>query len=468
MIATGDWSPGWETQVVSTASDLSGAATDVERASDAMLEAVGVRIPYRSMDRLDSLVELAESLRASWRKQTAFALEPDGPEHIEALNDAAMHLHAYAAAQTQLSCGYEPMAWRTLDGDDIARRWRAASDSWWLKRILERRRITREMQDGGAEGMPDPERDGPTLRRLRNHGQAIDQLAKPLASFKEWSDHASDADALQVLSDVGQRVRDAVGRLADDTTTLLDTRTALKKLIADGNDLLSPDATAGRRIDAFLKAMARLRETCAALDDLAGQPTRGYFAPADDALEAVRETATHIAERHRELNAWCAWRRRRDEALDLDLAPLVEAVERGDVPVDEIATTFHAAYCGWWSAAVIDEDDVLRRFSMPEHVASIQNFRELDDRYQELTAAYIGALLADRLPDADSVTRRSSWGVLRRELQKQRRHKPVRQLMAEIPDVVTTLVPCLMMSPLSVAQYLSVDQELFDVVMYVG
>ena len=466
LIAAGDWSPRWETQVVRHANELSGAASAVEVECAAMLEAIGVHIPDRSMDRLDALVELAKALLASWRKQTAFALEPDGPEQAEALNDAAMHLQAYAAAESQLSCGYEPMAWRALDGDDIAQRWQAAGESWWPRRLLRRFGISREMKHGGALGKPDPERDAPALKALREHGQAIDQLAKPLAVFKEWNDHSSDPDALLVLRNVGQQVRDAVGRLADETSTLLDTRNATKKLMADGNDLLSTDAAVGRRIDAFLKAMTRLEETFAAFDDLAGQPTRGYFAQADDALKVVRESTAELADRHHELNAWCAWRRRRNEALDLDLAPLVEAIERGDIPVDEIATTFDAAYASWWSGAVIDEDDVLRRFSTPEHVATIHNFRQLDDRYQELTAAYIGTLLAGRFPEADSVTRKSSWGVLRHELQKQRMHKPVRQLMAEIPDVVTTLAPCLMMSPLSVAQYLSVDHELFDVVIF--
>ena len=466
LIATGDWSPSWETEVARHASNLSSAATAVERELHAMLQAIGAGFPDRSLDRLDSLEELATALQASWRRQADFALEPDGSEHIEALNDAAAHLRAYAAAQAQLSCDYEPMAWRELNGDEIARRWRAAGNLWWLRRILERWRITREMKDGGAQGKPEPERDGPALKTLREHGQAIDQLAKPLARFKEWDDHSSDANALRTLGNVGQQVRDAVGRLADDTTTLLDTRNALKKLIANGNDLLSPDAAVGRRTQAFLEAMGRLRDGVVAFGALAGQSTRDYFAQADDALGAIRNATTEIAERHQELNAWCAWRRRRNEAVDLDLAPLVAAVERGDVPVDEIEATFHAAYCSWWSAAIINQDDVLRRFSTPEHVATILNFRELDDRYQKLTAAYIGATLAGRLPDSDSVTRKSSWGVLRRELQKQRRHKPVRQLMAEIPDVVTTLAPCLMMSPLSVAQYLSVNQELFDVVIF--
>jgi superfamily I DNA and/or RNA helicase len=70
------------------------------------------------------------------------------------------------------------------------------------------------------------------------------------------------------------------------------------------------------------------------------------------------------------------------------------------------------------------------------------------------------------LPDADDVKKSSSWGVLRFEIQNKRRHKPVRQLIQETPDILTNLAPCLMMSPLSVAQYLPADQVLFDVVIF--
>lgn len=42
----------------------------------------------------------------------------------------------------------------------------------------------------------------------------------------------------------------------------------------------------------------------------------------------------------------------------------------------------------------------------------------------------------------------------------------MRQLIQDLPDVLTTLTPCLMMSPLSVAQYLPSDQAMFDVVIF--
>lgn len=57
--------------------------------------------------------------------------------------------------------------------------------------------------------------------------------------------------------------------------------------------------------------------------------------------------------------------------------------------------------------------------------------------------------------------------TLRRELQKKRRHKPIRQLLSEIPELAQDLMPCMMMSPLTVSQYLGGSDRLnFDLVVF--
>ena len=58
------------------------------------------------------------------------------------------------------------------------------------------------------------------------------------------------------------------------------------------------------------------------------------------------------------------------------------------------------------------------------------------------------------------------WGTLAREVAKQARHLPLRQLFGKLPTLLTRLTPCVMMSPLSIAQYLPPDAKLFDVVIF--
>jgi superfamily I DNA and/or RNA helicase/very-short-patch-repair endonuclease len=53
-----------------------------------------------------------------------------------------------------------------------------------------------------------------------------------------------------------------------------------------------------------------------------------------------------------------------------------------------------------------------------------------------------------------------------RELAKQRAHLPVRRLVHGIPTLLPKLKPCLLMSPLSVAQYLDAAHSSFDLVVF--
>ncbi len=466
VVATGDWTPEWKDDLLEQARLLSAAALKMERECENLLGKLGISIPDRTMARVDALTELAGTLLESRQTQAGFALSPDGNEQIEALQNAAEHVNAYQEAQSMLSCQYNPMSWRKLDGEDIGRRWREAGESWLMKRLLLHRKIFKEMKNAGAQGKPDPQRDAATLTKLRKHGEAIEQLDELLSDFKVWHGHRTKADDLKTLSGLGKRVRNVVDQLADDLPSLHVIRNKIKDMLIEGNDLLSPEAAVGQTLQDFLQASRKLQEACGEFELLADSSIRKHLADNPKTLEVIYEVAESIIERHEELKEWCDWRWRRNQAIDLQLHPLVKAVESGAIQTNEVETTFEAAYCAWWSKSIIGEDDVLLKFSTPEHISTIKQFQDIDRQFQELTAAHIVAKLAGNLPESNGVSHKSSWSLFRHEIQKKRRHRPVRQLMAQIPDVVTTLSPCLMMSPLSVAQYLSAEQELFDVVIF--
>ena len=109
---------------------------------------------------------------------------------------------------------------------------------------------------------------------------------------------------------------------------------------------------------------------------------------------------------------------------------------------------------------------MLKRFVSAEHERRIADFRALDDEFTSVTRQWIRARLCAGLPSADSIQRNSEWGILRREITKKRQHLPLRQLLEQIPSAVLRLTPCLLMSPLSIAQYLSAETSNFDIVIF--
>lgn len=168
----------------------------------------------------------------------------------------------------------------------------------------------------------------------------------------------------------------------------------------------------------------------------------------------------------RQLNAWCAWQRVHQQAIDLGLGPLVTALERGEVLPAQLRDAFEANYARWWMNAAVDADEVIRGFVAAQHEKRIADFRALDDRFVALTRALVRAQLCAGLPRPETVTQQSEWGLLRRELHKKAQHLPVRELISRIPTALTRLTPCLLMSPLSIAQYLSPELKAFDLVVF--
>jgi hypothetical protein len=150
------------------------------------------------------------------------------------------------------------------------------------------------------------------------------------------------------------------------------------------------------------------------------------------------------------------WRRAGAKAMRANLTPLVEAYERGEFQSHDLRRVFERSYYQWWHTTVVSAEPVLAHFFSPEH-----------ERYTELTQQLIAARLAERVPASSAMDLpNSEVGIFKREIAKQRRQMSVRKLFGTIPNLLTRLKPCLLMSPLSVAQYLDPSYPPFDLVVF--
>jgi very-short-patch-repair endonuclease len=185
-----------------------------------------------------------------------------------------------------------------------------------------------------------------------------------------------------------------------------------------------------------------------------------------DLLETMGCQAALLVQNISGLNRWTAWLRVRKEALTLGLEPLVQALEQEIISPADTLPAFESAYARWWVEQALDDAPVLRTFNLAEHSDRLTRFRALDDDFAELTKRYIRAKLCGIIPSKIDPKLPPGFATLHHQLQLSKRHKPVRQLVTEMGPALTMLAPCLLMSPLSVAQYLPADAPLFDVVIF--
>ncbi len=174
-----------------------------------------------------------------------------------------------------------------------------------------------------------------------------------------------------------------------------------------------------------------------------------------------------LIERMADLDSWWEYCDLRRAAEPLGLAAYLHALSADPAAAAQPRRAFHKRFAALWLDAAYERMPVLRRFQRAPHEALIERFRVLDREQLAAAQVRLHRLLAARRPALNTVAAPGSeLAILRRELQKQRRHKPIRQLFREIPALLGQLKPCLMMSPLSVSQFLEPDAAAFDLVIF--
>lgn len=258
----------------------------------------------------------------------------------------------------------------------------------------------------------------------------------------------------------------AIQGLAQHGVDHLLVRRGVHELLEQRNHLLAPGGSAHSAADTFLRAWGDLQPAVDRWSEVGGLSSQSKHEWGEVGVEELSQRASDVVQAQFGLRSWCAWRKARGEAITSGLAPLVGAVESGGLSGPDIRKAFDVNYSRWWLAAVVENETVVRTFVSAEHERRIGEFRALDDRFTDVTRKLIRARLCAELPAFDAINKNTEWGVLRHEVNKKKRHLPLRDLLSRIPSVVLRLTPCLLMSPLSIAQYLSADAGTFDLVVF--
>jgi very-short-patch-repair endonuclease len=474
-IGTSEWSPSWSDDL-STASKLLDTAI---QALDEKSHAVGTSIKYPaqglSLDSYAALDQLADVLLAAPKVPAGLAKQAHDGRVRAMVQTLAKHGAARNERWEEAGTGWAPQLAK-LNATELAAKWSQAKLAWWPKSLLAKRSLSGNLVAFRADGKrPTDAQIDPMLDALEKVNEE-DRLLLSMHAEAEsllqgaYNGIKTDWDALKQHEQWAQKFTEAVTRVAGtDEHAISALRLSLQGLVSENCALLTPSGPVGRALLAFRDAWRDLRLKKDALEALA-QPTSPLSGPpdADAALSRMRGILTGWALAKQQLRPWCLWRNVRDKAMAQGLQGLISNLEAGAVQLRAVEAHFDYSYSNWWLKKIIDIDPILRGFSSTDHERKIREFRQADEKFQKLTEKYIAATLSGRIPTATGamVGADSELGRLRRELQKQRKHMPVRQLVQGLPTLLPKLKPCLLMSPLSVAQYLDAGYAPFDLVVF--
>jgi len=183
-------------------------------------------------------------------------------------------------------------------------------------------------------------------------------------------------------------------------------------------------------------------------------------------LEAKLAVAISQTDR---LPKWAGYRRMVQKATGLGLKEIVASIESEVVPAEEACDVYLYALYDGLARQQIRSNTELATFTRVDYEAKRARFAKLDSEMLTLYRRRIAHHACQRhVPRGQRGARVREWTdrcLLEKEFSRQRGLVPVRQLMNRAGNAIRALKPVLMMSPMSVAQFLKPGEHHFDVII---
>lgn len=144
-----------------------------------------------------------------------------------------------------------------------------------------------------------------------------------------------------------------------------------------------------------------------------------------------------------------------------------ESYQSGKITAENIEAAYSCGLNYGFALLMIDNDERLKNFSGRNYDELIERFKETIDRFSLLTVQELSARLSSKIPASGTASAATSeMGILKRAIKSNGRMMSLRSLFDKIPTLLRKLCPCMLMSPISVAQYIDPSFPKFDLVIF--
>lgn len=184
-------------------------------------------------------------------------------------------------------------------------------------------------------------------------------------------------------------------------------------------------------------------------------------------FEELSSRLSECKEKKHLLEEWIDFKTNKEKCQEAGLSSYLQQIEENAIEAEIIVDAYLKRFYRLWLDAVLPQFPAVQNFRSRIQEQTIKEFCQLDKEQFMIAQARVRERVIAKMPDFNPITStRDEIGILKRELNKQRKLMPLRKLFMAIPNLITTLKPCFMMSPLSVSVFLEAKSYDFDLVLF--
>lgn len=352
----------------------------------------------------------------------------------------------------------------SLDSDTLLRQWKIKDQEWFLPKFFGLRKIRLELQSylkqkGVLESSEIPKIlaslvDFQERKRILENNRVKLQEFGLISFLGDRVQLQNLISTLAILPKLDQDIRSIVKH----SSSILPLKEKIFQLTFSENKswkVLSKQ---------FLLASKKDRSTQEELEEVMGTKIVFLWNNGSEAgLSRVIKWREHLEN----LREWHLWTLAKSESASFFLEDEIQALENTGINSKLLKNAVLKETYRKMVIEYLRGHPELGVFSGEVFESRIDEFRKLNSQFARLTKEMLFVRLAESIPDfsRESATN-SETGILQRAIRSNGRGMSIRKLFEQIPNLLPRISPCMLMSPISVAQYLDIYKEPFDLLIF--
>lgn len=221
----------------------------------------------------------------------------------------------------------------------------------------------------------------------------------------------------------------------------------------------------------FLNELHQLSDQLITIEDklseTLGIQTKGLYTESVEWINIARQKAEIWKNNLNKLKDWYHWLQAYKQLKTLRISYIAEIYKEKNIPTEQLLDSFHKSFYRAAIQYIISKEPTLELFNGKIFNTIIDKYKEVSANFEELTKQELFAKLASNIPSfTHEAIQSSEVGILQKNLRNNARGISIRKLFDQIPTLLPRMCPCMLMSPLSVAQYIDTDSDKFDLIVF--
>lgn len=406
---------------------------------------------------VSALLGIAEAFEAQGILLCDLLLSPNYDGISAHIRQLAQTGKSYNQHYSALSEEFEAAVF-DYSADDAKLRWKQAEASWFLPKLIAQGKLVKELKlyAKNPSAVTKSEICGiyERLSLLNSEKKTLMEIPAEISCLLSGMIMGTQTDwnAVENALNKSDSLREACRHIPD-----VALEKAIHTVISAGwNDAVHD---AKERISALVLSIDTYTEKFM-IDMSDTEKSAQWLSCVKQRAEIHRDNAEH-------LRAMTAFNQIDAKLIEAGLENVSSAYRSGLISAENITAAYICNLNYGLALMTINSDEKLKVFHGKNYDDLITQYKQAIENYQRLTMQELAARLSAKIPSPGTASAATSeMGILKRAIKSNGRMLSLRRLFDQIPNLLRRLCPCMLMSPISVAQYIDPAFPKFDLVIF--